>query len=113
MGKYIVRSGGGYLAKQGTEKILYYLPLTESLKDCSSYDRATDYQGSTEQSFDENKGLFLYNNTLTLDNSFLLDVENNYFSISFDIWYEQTGVTSDGRCILSNSGNYLLELTNN
>ena len=112
MGKYVVKSGGGYL-KKGIEKILYYLPLTESLKDYSSYKRATDYQGSTEQSFDENKGLFLYNNTLTLDNSFLSDVENNYFSISFDIWYEQTGVTSDGRYILSNSGNYLLEIINN
>lgn len=112
MGKYVVRSGGGYL-KKGIEKILYYLPLTKSLKDYSSYERATDYQGSTEQSFDENKGLFLYNNTLTLDNSFLSDVENNYFSISFDIWYEQNGVTPDGRCILTNSGNYLLEITNN
>ena len=71
MGKYVVKRGGGYLAKQGTEKILYYLPLTKSLKDYSSYERTTDYQGSTEQSFDENKGLFLYNNTLTLDNSFL------------------------------------------
>ena len=112
MGKYVVKSGGGYL-KKGIEKILYYLPLTKSLKDYSSYERTTDYQGSTEQSFDENKGLFLYNNTLTLNNSFLSDVENNYFSISFDIWYEQNGVTPDGRCILTNSGNYLLEITNN
>ena len=112
MGKYVVKSGGGY-HKKGIEKILYYLPLTKSLKDYSSYERSTDYQGSTEQSFDENKGLFLYNNTLTLDNSFLSDVENNYFSISFDIWYEQNGVTPDGRCILANSGNYLLEITNN
>lgn len=112
MGKYVVKSGGGRLG-QGIEKILYYLPLTKSLKDYSSYKRTTDYQGSTEQYFDENKGLFLYNNTLTLDNSFLSDVENNYFSISFDIWYEQTGVTSDGRYILSNSGNYLLEIINN
>lgn len=112
MGKYVVRSGGGFL-KKGEEKILYYLPLTRSLKDYSPYERVTEYQGSTEQSFDESKGLFLYNNTLTLDNSFLSDVENNYFSISFDIWYEKDGVTPDGRCILSNSGNYLLEITNN
>ena len=112
MGKYVVKSGGRYLGK-GAEEILYYLPLTKSLKDYSPYERTTDYQGSTEQSFDENKGLFLYNNTLILDNSFLSDVKNNYFSISFDIWYEQNGVTSDGRYILSNSGNYLLEIVNN
>ena len=47
MGKYVVKSGGGYL-KKGTEKILYHLPLTKSLKDYSSYNRATDYQGNTE-----------------------------------------------------------------
>ena len=47
MGKYVVKSGGGYL-KKGIEKILYYLPLTESLKDYSSYNRASDYQRNTE-----------------------------------------------------------------
>ena len=45
MGKYVVRSGGTSFA--GSEKVIYYLPLTSDLQDLSGYKRNTVYEGET------------------------------------------------------------------
>ena len=82
MGKYVVRSGGGTKPK---EKIIYNMPLKTSLEDISGYNRVSIYNnGGTTQTITAANGLYLYNNSVSLDMSFLNDIIDNKFIVDFD-----------------------------
>lgn len=91
MGKYVVRSGGGTKPK---EKIIYNMPLKTSLEDISGYNRVSIYNnGGTTQTITAANGLYLYNNSVSLDMSFLNDIIDNKFIVDFDFQYQSTGTS--------------------
>ena len=113
MGKYVVKSGGTSFA--GSEKVIYYLPLTSDLQDLSGYKRNTVYEGETQQTITTADGLYLYKNKIILDDNFLNDVKDDYFSISFDIKINDTGTTDflSTRYLMTFNTDYLLQITDN
>ena len=113
MGQYIVKSGGTSFA--GSENVIYYLPLTSDLQDLSGYKRNTVYEGETQQTITTADGLYLYKNKIILDDNFLNDVKDDYFSISFDIKINDTGTTDflSTRYLMTFNTDYLLQITDN
>ena len=82
MGKYVVKSGGRTEPK---EKIIYNMPLKTNLEDISGYNRVSTYiDNGTAQNITVANGLYLYNNSISLDMSFLNDIIDNKFIIDFD-----------------------------
>ena len=88
MGKYVIKSGGRTEPK---EKIIYHMPLKTSLEDISGYNRVSIYGGDTAQTITVANGLYLYNNSVSLDMSFLNDIIDNKFIVDFDFQYQSTG----------------------
>lgn len=93
MGKYVVKSGGRTEPK---EKIIYNMPLKTNLEDISGYNRVSVYNdGGIAQTITAANGLYLYNNSVSLDMSFLNDIIDNKFVINFDFQYESTGTNKN------------------
>lgn len=72
------------------------MPLKTSLEDVSGYNRESVYNnGGTEQTITVANGLYLYNNSVSLDISFLNDIIDNKFVIDFDFQYQSTGTENN------------------
>lgn len=74
-------------------KIIYNLPLTSNLDDISGYNRTSVYEGDTTLTISDTNGLYMYQNILTLDGSFIDSVIDNKFYIDFDIKINSSGTT--------------------
>ena len=76
-------------------KIIYNLPLQESLDDISGYNRTTTYSGDTTLSITADDGLYLYNGRIKLDTEVFNDIIDNCFTIEFDVKINSNGTSKN------------------